>query len=105
VMAFGVAQRTREIGIRMALGSQRTGVLVLVLRQAVAMLAIGVAVGVAGSLTVTRLLSSLLWQITPTDPPTFAASAGLIVVVGLAASLIPAIRALTIDPTRALRSE
>jgi len=105
VMAFGVAQRTREIGVRMALGSRSTQVLFLVLRQAVAMLAVGVAVGVAGSLTVTRLLGSLLWQITPTDPPTFAASAGLIVLVGLAASLIPAIRALTIDPTSALRTE
>ena len=69
------------------------------------MLAVGVAVGVAGSLTVTRLLGSLLWHITPTDPPTFAASAGLIVFVWLAASLIPAIRALTIDPTTALRTE
>jgi predicted permease len=105
VMAFGVAQRTREIGVRMALGSRSTQVLFLVLRQAVAMLAVGVAVGVAGSFTVTRLLGSLLWQITPTDPPTFAASAGLIVLVGLAASLIPAIRALTIDPTSALRTE
>ncbi len=69
------------------------------------MLAVGVGVGLAGSLALTRLLASYLWQIKPTDAPTFAASAGLIVLVGVIASLVPAMRALAVDPSRALRSE
>jgi predicted permease len=105
VMAFGVAQRTREIGIRVALGASGAQLIRLVLRGAVVMLAVGVGLGLAGSLAVTRLLGSFLWQIKPTDAPTFAASAGLIVLVGVAASLVPAMRALTVDPTTALRSE
>jgi ABC-type antimicrobial peptide transport system permease subunit len=60
---------------------------------------------VAGSFALTRLLRSFLWQITPTDTPTFAVSAGLIVLVGMAAAVVPALRALAIDPTSALRSE
>jgi putative ABC transport system permease protein len=105
VMAYGVAQRTREIGIRMALGASGTQVIRLVLRGAVVMLAVGVGIGVAGSFAVTRLLASFLWQVKPTDAPTFAASAGLIVLVGVAASIVPAMRVLAVDPTIALRSE
>jgi len=105
VMAFGVAQRAREIGIRMALGASGGQVIRLVLRGAAVMLAAGVSVGVAGSFAVTRLLASLLWQITPTDAPTFAASAGVIVLVGVAASIVPAMRVLAVDPTIALRSQ
>jgi putative ABC transport system permease protein len=105
VMAYGVAQRAREIGIRMALGASGTQVIRLVLRGAAVMLAVGVGVGVAGSFAVTRLLASFLWQIKPTDAPTFAASAGLIVLVGVAASIVPAMRVLAVDPTIALRSE
>ena len=105
VMAFGVAQRTREIGIRMALGATGAQVIRLVLRGAIVMLACGVGLGLAGSLALTRLLATFLWQITPTDAPTFAASAGLIVLVGVAASLVPAMRVLAVNPTIALRSE
>ena len=105
VMAYGVAQRTREIGIRIALGASGTQVIRLVLRGATMMLAAGVGAGMAGSFAVTRLLASLLWQIKPTDAPTFAASAGLILLVGVAASVVPAMRVLAVDPTIALRSE
>jgi putative ABC transport system permease protein len=105
VMAYGVAQRAREIGIRMALGASGPQVVRLVLRGAAVMLAVGVGVGVAGSFAVTRLLASFLWQIKPTDAPTFAVSAGLIVLVGVAASIVPAMRVLAVDPTISLRSE
>jgi predicted permease len=105
VMAYGVAQRAREIGIRVALGASGAQVIRLVLRGAVVMIAAGVGAGVAGSFAVTRLLVSFLWQIKPTDAPTFAARAGLIVLVGVAASIVPAMRVLAVDPTIALRSE
>jgi putative ABC transport system permease protein len=105
MIAYGIAQRTREIGIRLALGARGRHVLTLVLRHAVLMLAGGLGVGVAASLALTQLLKSLLWQIEPTDPVTFAASSALVVVVGLVACLVPALRALAVDPTTTLRSE
>jgi putative ABC transport system permease protein len=105
VIAYGVAQRAREIAIRLTLGASGAQVIRLVLGSAAVMLAMGVGVGMAGSFAVTRLLTAYLWQIKPTDAPTFAASAGLIVVVGVAASIVPAMRVLGVDPASALRSE
>jgi len=105
VAAFGVAQRTQEIGTRMALGALPRDVLRLVLRQGLRLLVIGVLVGLAGALVLTRFLRSLLFEISPTDPATFAAVAVLLCVVGFMASYLPARRATRIDPMIALRHE
>jgi putative ABC transport system permease protein len=105
VVAFSVAQRTREIGVRVALGAQRAEVLSLVLRQGAVLAGIGVAVGALGALAVTRLLASLLYGIPATDLVAFGAAAGLLAAAALAASWIPARRAAAIDPVIALRSE
>jgi putative ABC transport system permease protein len=105
VLAFSVAQRTREIGIRMALGAQAGDVLRLVLRQGLGLSLVGVALGIAASLAGTRVLRGLLYGVAPTDPATFAAVALLLVTVALFACLIPARRALRVDPVVALRHE
>ena len=105
VVAFSVTRRTQEIGVRVALGAQRADVLRLVLGEGARMAAIGVVIGVGASLAVTRLLSSLLFGITATDPATFAGVAVLLVLVTLAASYIPAHRAMGVDPMTALRHE
>ncbi len=105
VVAFSVAQRTREIGVRVALGAQRGQVLGLVLRQGAVLAGIGVAVGAAGAIAITRLLASLLYGIPATDIVAFGAAAGLLAAAALAASWIPARRAAAIDPVIAIRSE
>ncbi|MGH9770949.1 MAG: ADOP family duplicated permease [Candidatus Acidiferrales bacterium] len=105
VVAFSVARRTQEIGVRMALGAQRSDVLRLVVGEGARMAALGVMIGIAVSLGVTRLLSSLLFGIGTTDPLTFIGVAGLLSVVALAASYIPARRAMRVDPMTALRYE
>ena len=105
VVAFSVTRRTQEIGIRMAIGAQRADVLRLVVGEGARLAAAGVAVGLAASLAITRLLSSLLFGVTATDPVTFAALAVLLTVVALAASYIPARRAMRLDPNIALRYE
>lgn len=105
VMAYSVSQRTNEIGIRMALGAQPARVLRMVLGEASWMAILGVAVGVAGALALTRLIASMLYGLKPWDPLTFTASAVLLLVVALVASWIPARRAAGIDPMRALRHE
>ena len=105
VVAFSVTRRTQEIGVRVALGAQRADVLRLVLGEGARMAAIGVVIGVGASLAVTRLLSSLLFGITATDPATFAGVAVLLALVTLAASYIPAHRAMSVDPMTALRHE
>jgi predicted permease len=105
VVAFSVTRRTQEIGVRVALGAQRADVLRLVLGEGARMAAIGVLIGVGASLAVTRLLSSLLFGITATDPVTFAGVAVLLALVTLAASYIPAHRAMGVDPMTALRHE
>jgi putative ABC transport system permease protein len=105
VLAFSVAQRTREIGIRMALGAQAGNVLRLILRQGLALSVLGVAVGISASLAGTRVLRGLLYGVAPTDPATFAVVAFLLVAVALVACLIPARRALKVDPMVALRYE
>jgi predicted permease len=105
VVAFSVTRRTQEIGIRMALGAQRGDVLRLVVGEGARMAVTGVVIGVGVSLALTRLLSSLLFGVSPTDPLTFAALAMLLSLVALAATYIPARRATRVDPMLALRNE
>ena len=104
VIAYGVSQRTSEIGLRMALGAERRSVLLLVLSDGLRMTAMGLVLGLAGALAVTRLLGSLLVGVTAMDPPTLAiVSAALVGVAGLASAL-PARRAMAVSPTEALKA-
>jgi len=105
VIAYSVTQRTQEIGIRMALGAQRSHVLTMVMRHGALLVAIGLGVGLLGSLAVARALSRFLFAIGPGDPLAFALGVILLACVGLAAALIPALRATRIDPLVALRYE
>ncbi len=105
VISYLVGQRTHEIGIRMALGGQQSDVLRLILGQGAKMAVIGVVVGIASSLGLTRLMAKLLFGVSTYDPLTFLAVAGLLVVVALAACYIPARRAMRVDPLVALRYE
>jgi predicted permease len=105
VMAYSVAQRTREIGVRMALGASSRGVLRMVLRQAAATAAVGIVIGIAGAFALTRWMQSQLFGVSPTDPPTFAGVALLLILVSLAACYFPARRATKVDPLVALRYE
>jgi len=105
IMAFVVAQRTREIGIRMALGAGGWQVLRLIIRQAIWMIIGGLALGIAGAMALTRFVSSELWEVQATDPATFTAVPVLLAVVALLACLVPTRRAVRVDPTIALRYE
>jgi predicted permease len=105
VLSYLVTERQREIGIRMALGADRSQVLSLVLRHGLSTTVIGLALGVGGALALTRLATSLLFEVKPTDPLTFGAVTGVITVVALLACVIPARRATRVDPMVALREE
>jgi putative ABC transport system permease protein len=105
VVAFSVTRRTQEIGVRMALGAQRSDVLRLVLGEGARMAALGVLIGIAASLAITRVMSTLLFGISATDPLTFVGLAVLLSVAALLASYIPARRAMRVDPMVALRYE
>lgn len=105
VMAYSVAQRTQEIGVRMALGARQYHVLRLVLRQSMVMLVMGTVIGLAGAFALTRLMRTLLFEITATDPLTYVSVIGLLIVVALLASYIPARCATKVDPLVALRYE
>ncbi|HET9087860.1 MAG TPA: FtsX-like permease family protein, partial [Acidobacteriaceae bacterium] len=105
LLSYGVSQRTREIGVRIALGAQREDILRMVLRQATRLLGVGILLGVLGSYFATRLVRSFLYGVDPHDWLTVLAVSVLLVGVGLLASYIPALRASRIEPTEALRTE
>ena len=105
VMAYTVAQRTREIGIRVALGAGGTRVMQLVILRAVIMIAIGLVLGLGGAIGLTRVLASELFEVSPTDPTTFAVVTIGVTVVAIAACLIPTRRAMSVNPIIALRYE
>ncbi len=105
VVAFTVQQRTGEIGIRLALGADARAVLRLVLRQAMLPVLVGLGLGLAAALGLTRLLRGLLYQMSATDPATFAVVAVALAVVGLVAALVPAKRAANVDPAISLRRD
>jgi putative ABC transport system permease protein len=105
VMAYSVAQRTQEIGVRMALGARPLHVLRLVFGQSLGMLLVGIVIGLVGAFALTRLMRTLLFEITATDPLTYVSVIGLLTVVALLACYIPARRAAKVDPLIALRYE
>jgi putative ABC transport system permease protein len=103
VLSFAVSQRTGEIGIRMALGAERGRVLALVLRDAALLALVGLTIGVAAALALTRVLRTMLFEVTTTDPATYVGMAAVLALAVLAASWIPARRAAQVDPVIALR--
>ena len=105
VVSYSVVSRTRDIGIRMALGAQSSDVLSLLMKQALALVAIGIAIGIAGAYGISKALTSLLHGVSPTDPATFAGTLALMAITAALASFIPARRALRLDPIRALRQD
>jgi putative ABC transport system permease protein len=105
VISYTVAQRTREIGVRVALGAQRRNVLALVLGQGMRLVAIGIAIGVLGALALTRTLSSLLYGVSATDATTYATVPLVLGAIALAATYLPASRATRVDPLTAIRAE
>jgi putative ABC transport system permease protein len=105
VISYSVVRRTREIGIRRALGAQRSDILSLVVRQVISLALAGIFLGICGAFALTRVLKDLLFQISATDPATFAGISILFVLAGLSVSYIPARRAAKVDPMVALRWE
>jgi len=105
VLAYTVSQQTREIAIRMALGGQRGDVIRMVLRLGLTLVGVGLAIGAAASFATNRLLTTQLWQVSPHDPLTFAAGSAIVLMIGLVACLLPARRAVRVEPMAALRQE
>jgi ABC-type antimicrobial peptide transport system permease subunit len=105
VMSYSVQQQTRDIGIRMALGAERNTILAMILRQGLMPAFIGVAAGLAGAFGLTRLMESLLYGVKSGDPISFFGVAATLLMVALFAVLIPARRAISLDPVSALRSD
>jgi putative ABC transport system permease protein len=105
IISYSVAQRTRELGIRLALGADAPHVRALVLRQGMTLTAAGLVIGLVGATAMSRVLSSLLYEVSTTDPPTFVAISALLATVALIATYVPARRATRVDPVVALRAE
>jgi len=105
VMGYAVAQRTHEIGVRMALGARRIEVVRMVVRQGMATALVGIAVGAAAALGLTRVMGSLLYETAPTDGPTFAVVCSVLAAAAFLACCLPALRASKVDPVVALRYE
>jgi ABC-type antimicrobial peptide transport system permease subunit len=105
LLSYMVVQRTLEIGVRMALGAERTDVLSMIVRRGLTLALIGLGTGLVVSVMTTRLLSGMLYRIQPSDPVTFAAMTGVLLLVSLAASSIPAYRAAQMDPIETLREQ
>jgi putative ABC transport system permease protein len=105
VIAYSVARRTREIGIRMALGSARAGVLGLIMRQGLTVAAVGLMVGSAMAIAVVRVLSEILYGISAADPVAWGGACGVLLSTAAVANIVPAIRAARVEPNVALRSE
>jgi putative ABC transport system permease protein len=103
VMSYSVAQRTREIGIRMALGAQRSDVMKMTIGQGLRLVLTGVAIGLAAAFVLTRVMSTLLFGVSPTDPVTFISISIVLVSVAVLAGYVPALRATRVDPMFALR--
>jgi predicted lysophospholipase L1 biosynthesis ABC-type transport system permease subunit len=103
--SYAARKRTQEIGIRMALGAQRTSILWLILRQGLALSAVGLAVGIIAAAVLTRVISGPLFGVTPTDPLTFASVAAVLLAVAIAATLFSSLRASGVDPLLALRAD
>ena len=104
VIAYSVAVRTREIGVRMALGADRYAVVLMVVRQGMTITIAGLAVGVVAGLALTRVMAGLLYDVAPNDPAIFAVAAGIVGATALAACCVPAFQAARVDPLVALRS-
>ena len=105
VMSYSVEQRTREIGIRMALGAERSSVLRLIVGQGARLAAGGIVVGIAGAFALSRVMAGLLYGVSATDPLTYLALAAILAAVAVAACAVPARRAVLVDPAVALRAE
>jgi putative ABC transport system permease protein len=104
VIAFFVSQRTHEIGVRVALGASTRNIVGVVIREALALAAIGIAAGAVVSFWATRVLASMLYEVEPSDPIAFGIGAIVLLLVAIGASLLPARRAARVDPIRALGS-
>jgi putative ABC transport system permease protein len=105
VVAYGTARRAREIGIRIALGARRSSVVWMVLRDALVLVAAGLVIGLPASYAAARQVGSLLFGIEPLDMAAFAATAAVLAAAGIAAALLPARRAATLDPLAVLRQD
>jgi putative ABC transport system permease protein len=105
VMAYTVSRQTHELGVRMALGAQQRDVLVFVLKRGAALITAGAVAGLLGSIALTRLLTSQIWGVSPTDPSTLSTVIAIVLIVGLGACLLPARRASRVDPLTALHYE
>ena len=105
VLSYYVTRRHHEIGVRFALGAGRSAIVELVIKRGIALVALGLAIGLVAAFALTRLLQGLLFNTAPTDPTTFVSVSALFALVGLAACLVPAWRALRVDPVVVLQAE